>query len=239
MEYYVYVLSQDGSPLMPTTRYGRVRRLLKEKKAEVAGRKPFTIRLLYSPGTQVTQEVTLGIDPGRTNIGLAAVRSDGTCLFAAECATRNKEMGIQPVDGAPSEGDGYVIRQFRRHDRARIQYQRERAYYLDKEKVALNRKPRFEQKGEALSDWFSRMEKAYGKTDAGHMRSRLRVKKSHRSYNTPGRVLPGAVCLYQGKYFIMGGQQNEGDYYYPLGEKKKLVPSKDITVACQKGLVFI
>ena len=503
MENYVYVLAEDGSPLMPTTRYGRVRRLLKEKKAEVKRRKPFTIRLLYTPETQVTQEVTLGIDPGRTNIGLAAVRSDGTCLFAAECVTRNKEIrklmqkrkghrmasrrgerlvrkrrarkhhtllskgqlerklpgygkgtvtvkdiinteakfnnrkrpagwltptatqllrthlnlvgivrkilpvaavaleanrfvfmdmenggklkwgrdyqrgpmhgfrtqlealsaqqggkcllcrrrpvehahhivpksqrgsdtlankaglcakcharvhtdreaaadlakrkeglvkkygalsvlnqvipylaeglsamfrgcvyfnsgyetgqcrdasglekshcvdayciacsgrGIPLVDGALSEGGGYVIRQFRRHDRARIQYQRERTYYLGKEKVALNRKPRAEQKGEALSGWFSRMEEAYGKTEAEHLRSGLRVKKSYRSYNTPGRVLPGAVCLYQGKYFIMGGQQNEGDYYYPLGEKKKLVPSKDITVACQKGLVFI
>ena len=42
--------------------------------------------------TRVTQPVRLGIDPGRTNIGLAAVREDGTCLFRAKVETRNKEI---------------------------------------------------------------------------------------------------------------------------------------------------
>ena len=54
-------------------------------------REPFTIRLTYeSPG--ITQPVFLSIDPGRTNIGLAAVRADGTTLFAAKVTTRNKEV---------------------------------------------------------------------------------------------------------------------------------------------------
>lgn len=43
----VYVLSKDGKPLMPTERHGKVRRLLKEKKAKVVNRTPFTIQLLY------------------------------------------------------------------------------------------------------------------------------------------------------------------------------------------------
>ena len=42
----VYVLNKDGKPLMPTTRCGHVRRLLKEQKAQVVTSKPFTIQLL-------------------------------------------------------------------------------------------------------------------------------------------------------------------------------------------------
>ena len=43
----VYVLDIDGKPLMPTERHGKVRRLLKEKKARVVKKTPFTIQLLY------------------------------------------------------------------------------------------------------------------------------------------------------------------------------------------------
>ena len=39
----VYVLSKNGKPLMPTTRCGHVRVLLKEKKARVVERIPFII----------------------------------------------------------------------------------------------------------------------------------------------------------------------------------------------------
>lgn len=65
----VYVLNKDGKPLMPTTRGGHVRHLLKEQKARVARTKPFTIQLLYETDDAV-QPLYLGIDPGRTNIGI-------------------------------------------------------------------------------------------------------------------------------------------------------------------------
>lgn len=87
----VYVLNKDGHPLMPTERHARVRRLLKQKKAVVVRTNPFTIRLLYD-STGYVQPVILGIDPGRTNIGLCAVTGQGKPLFAAECRTRNKDI---------------------------------------------------------------------------------------------------------------------------------------------------
>ena len=90
--YYVYVLDPSGNPLMPTTRYGKVRRMLKSGQAVAARTKPFTIRLAYDPATVITQDITAGKDPGRTNIGLAAVREDGTCLYSAKCGTRNKQV---------------------------------------------------------------------------------------------------------------------------------------------------
>ena len=87
----VYVLSASGKPLMPTTRCGHVRILLKEKKARVVERKPFTIQLAYET-EGVTQPLYLGIDPGRTNIGAAVVREDGECVFTAQLTTRNKDI---------------------------------------------------------------------------------------------------------------------------------------------------
>lgn len=88
----VYVLSKDGKPLMPTTRCGHVRLLLKQKKARVVNLKPFTIRLLYDC-PEDTQPIVLGIDPGRTNIGLCAAREDtGKPVFTAQMETRNKEI---------------------------------------------------------------------------------------------------------------------------------------------------
>ena len=87
----VYVLNKDGKPLMPTTRGGHVRHLLKEKKARVVKTKPFTIQLLYETN-DVVQPLYLGIDPGRTNIGVAVVKTDGTAVFTAHLETRNKEI---------------------------------------------------------------------------------------------------------------------------------------------------
>jgi hypothetical protein len=69
-----------------------VRRSLKSGKAVVVQSKPFTIQLTYEPETHVVQPVRVGIDPGRTNIGVAAVREDGTCLFLAKVETRNKDI---------------------------------------------------------------------------------------------------------------------------------------------------
>lgn len=87
----IYVLNKDGKPLMPTTRSGHMRHLLKEQKARVVRTKPFTIQLLYTTD-DVVQSLYLGIDPGRTNIGVAVVKADGTAVFTAHLETRNKEI---------------------------------------------------------------------------------------------------------------------------------------------------
>ena len=72
----VYVLKQNGQPFMPTERFGKVRRLLKEGKAKVVRREPFTIRLLYEPETNVVQECYCGVDTGSKHIGVAVVSND-------------------------------------------------------------------------------------------------------------------------------------------------------------------
>lgn len=64
---------------------------LKSKKARVVRTKPFTIQLLYETD-DVVQPLYLGIDPGRTNIGVAVVKADSTAVFTAHLETRNEEI---------------------------------------------------------------------------------------------------------------------------------------------------
>ena len=71
-----YILKQNGQPLMPTSRFGKVRRLLKEGKAKVVRREPFTIKLLYEPETGIVQECYCGVDTGSKHVGVAVVGND-------------------------------------------------------------------------------------------------------------------------------------------------------------------
>lgn len=83
----VYVINKYGSPLMPTNRHGKVRRMLKEHKAKVVKRLPFTIQLLYDT-TEFTQDITLGVDSGSKTIGISTT-TKGKVLFEANIELRN------------------------------------------------------------------------------------------------------------------------------------------------------
>lgn len=85
---FVYVISKDGQPLMPTDRVGKVRRLLKNKKAKVVSRCPFTIKLLYEPENFVVQEVVLGQDTGSKHVGTACI-ANNKVLYQSEVALRD------------------------------------------------------------------------------------------------------------------------------------------------------
>lgn len=83
----VYVISKNGQPLMPTENHAKVRILLKNKKAKVIKRCPFTIQLLYE-STTYTQEITLGVDAGSKHIGLSATTKHKV-LFESDVELRN------------------------------------------------------------------------------------------------------------------------------------------------------
>ena len=85
---FVYVLDKNGQPLMPTSRFGKVRRLLRDRKAKVVRSCPFTIRLLYEPKTKVVQEVVLGVDTGSKHVGVACVGNDKV-LYQAQVELRD------------------------------------------------------------------------------------------------------------------------------------------------------
>ena len=83
----VYVLNKYGKPLMPTTRYGRVRRLLRKGIAVIVDYRPFTIQLTYDTPNGV-QEVSLGVDAGTKHVGLSATTKKKV-LFEAELLLRS------------------------------------------------------------------------------------------------------------------------------------------------------
>lgn len=82
----VYILNVDNKPLMPTERHGHVRKLLREGRASVVRRTPFTIKLNYET-TCYVQEVSLGIDAGSKHIGVSATTPQKE-LFASEVTLR-------------------------------------------------------------------------------------------------------------------------------------------------------
>ena len=66
----VYVLNKNSKPLMPCNAV-KARLLLKQQKAKVVKREPFTIQLLYG-SSGYKQKITIGVDAGSKHIGISA-----------------------------------------------------------------------------------------------------------------------------------------------------------------------
>lgn len=82
----VFVINRHGRPLMPC-KPRKARLLLKEGKAKVAKREPFTIQLLYG-SSGYKQPVSLGIDSGYSSTGLSAV-TEKQEVYAADVKLRD------------------------------------------------------------------------------------------------------------------------------------------------------
>jgi len=88
MKSVVYVLAPDRQSLMPCSCVV-ARLLLKEGKAKVLRKTPFTITLLEGPETTSTQPMTLGMDTGSTVIGSAVSDEQGQVVYLSEIEVRN------------------------------------------------------------------------------------------------------------------------------------------------------
>jgi len=82
----VYVINRHGKPLMPC-RPQKARKLLKEQKAKVIKRTPFTIQLLYG-SSGYKQDVTLGVDAGSKTTGVSAT-TENKEVFSRSRMTKN------------------------------------------------------------------------------------------------------------------------------------------------------
>lgn len=109
----VYVQGIEGKPLMPTTRYGKVRRLLKTKQAVVVNLCPFTIRLTYISDSY-KQEITLGVDAGTKHVGISATTKSKE-LYASEVTLRSDIVELLSTR-----------RELRRTRRLRLRYRKPR-----------------------------------------------------------------------------------------------------------------
>ena len=88
----IYVLDIHGKPLMPTRRAGKVRRMLSDGRAVIAGHTPFTIRLTYET-TRFVQPVALGVDAGSVHVGLSAT-TDKEELYAEQLDLRTDIVSL-------------------------------------------------------------------------------------------------------------------------------------------------
>ena len=82
------VLDQNGKPLMPTTRLGKVYRLLKTQKAHIVSYEPFTIQLDYDPDTHIIQPMALGVDSGAIHSGYS-LANEHREYYSAEVISRD------------------------------------------------------------------------------------------------------------------------------------------------------
>lgn len=82
---FVYVINKHGQPLMPCSPR-KARLLLKEGKAKVIQRMPFTIQLLYG-SSGYKQPISLGIDAGTKHIGVSAT-TETRVLFETKVELR-------------------------------------------------------------------------------------------------------------------------------------------------------
>lgn len=82
---FVYILNKKGEALMPC-KPQKARKLLKNNKAKVVNRTPFTIQLLYG-SSGYKQQINLGVDAGSRYIGLSATTKKKE-LFKAEVELR-------------------------------------------------------------------------------------------------------------------------------------------------------
>lgn len=108
----IYVLNIEGQPLMPC-KEAKARKLLKQNKAKIYKREPFTIQLLFVCDNQ-TQDITLGVDAGSKHIGLSATTKEKE-LYAADVELRNDIVELLATR-----------RQNRRTRRNRLRYRKPR-----------------------------------------------------------------------------------------------------------------
>ncbi len=135
------------------------------------------------------------------------------------------------ITGLTDNEKAFEIRQFRRHDRAVINNQRERTYYLDGKAVCKNRHKRFEQKDDSLEE-FRRKHPSDVK--------KLTVKKSVRYYNAEHRPIPGTVFNFNGNRYVMSGQLPGGKYLRAVGDGKTNYPASQCHVLNRNaGLVYL
>lgn len=168
-------------------------------------------------------------------------------LFGIEKGHDNDAVCIAaygaPVSEITDTVHTYEVKQYCRHDRARIRSQRERTYCVQNgstksgkpkyKAVAKNRRPRYEQEKSGYK----------ALSDMGYTRQQisiLHVKKSRRYYNDVKRDLPGVEFFHNGKRYVKSGQLNGGLYFRAEGQgKTNFTASECRIVKKNRGLVYL
>lgn len=109
----VFVISKSGERLMPTNRLGKVRHMLRDGRAVIVKRNPFTVQLTY-PTSMHTQPIELCMDTGYAHIGVSI-------------KTQRKEVISHQYDLLKDEKQRHDdCRKYRRARRSRLRYRKPR-----------------------------------------------------------------------------------------------------------------
>jgi len=108
----VFVINMHGEPLMPCSPR-KARLLLKENKAKVIQREPFTIQLLHG-SSGYKQDITIGVDTGHSEVGVSIL-------------SPTKEIGSFVFSLRNNISEKLTRRSmFRRHRRRNLRYREQR-----------------------------------------------------------------------------------------------------------------
>ncbi len=143
MQNFVFVLDTTKKPLNPV-HPGRARRLLKEGKAAVFRRYPFTI-ILKEEVTETPKKITLKIDPGSKFTGIALVQ-DNQVIWGAELQHR----GQQIKDALTSRGQ---LRRGRRGRKTRYRQPR----FLNRKRPKVWLPPSLQHRVDTTLTWVNRL----------------------------------------------------------------------------------
>ena len=133
--------------------------------------------------------------------------------------------------------DTYSIKQFRRHNRQKIQAQRERTYQYENEKFK-NRHKRTGQTDDSLYEWNLKNIEMYGIKEAQRRVSLLKAKKSKRHYRSDISYI-GWSFLYKGKRYVVSGSLTNNTYLRSVGDNKTNFSIKKVKfISKNEGLVF-
>lgn len=124
---YVCVLNSDGTPLVPTNRCGKVRRMLKDGTAKVVMNNPFTIQLVEQKKEPIIHQLSLGLDEGYTTFGIS-VTDEKKVYYEAECTVRGGNLTVSGLMKSRSE-----LRRSRRNRKTRYR----KARYDNRRKVSI------------------------------------------------------------------------------------------------------
>lgn len=190
---------------------------------------------------ELAQRYELFITDGKATSDLRKAlelpKSKGTYghFFDAYCIALNALGGAGVLGFMPDEeslsAHYHVVRQYRRHDRARVHYQKMRTYKdVNGKTVAKNRRKAMGQLGDSLSE--------YREKFGDDAVSRLTCKPSKRSYKDPSRVLPGAIFVDErGHRYVLTGQSSGGKVF--VSGDERYGTSRCRIVRHNEGLVFV
>lgn len=189
----VFVLAKNGKPLMPT-RPARARKLLKDGRAVVHKRYPFTIRLKDRTEGD-TQPIELRIDPGSKATGMALVRQGE----GADDVLHLSEMTHRGAQIRKKMGQRSAFRRRRRS--ANLRYRKKR--FDNRRRKAGWLPPSLQSRVDNITSWAKRYRKLAPVTSIAVERVRFDMQKLENPEISGVEYQQGTLAGYEVREYLL------------------------------------